>query len=174
MATHSSILAWRIPWTEEPGEPQSIGSQRVRHDCSDWTRTHVRESESAIRVCISSLFWISFPFKSPKNTEQSSLTYTVGSHWRWSRSVMSNSLRPHGLGPTRLLRPWDFPGKSTGVGRHCLLRVRFSLVIYFIHSSMYMWGSVSPSTPFPFPHFGVQNICVSISALQISSSVSFF
>ena len=32
MATHSSILAWRIPWTEEPGELQSIGSQRVRHD----------------------------------------------------------------------------------------------------------------------------------------------
>ena len=34
---------------------------------------------------------------------------------------MSNSLRPHGLQPTRLLRPWDFPGKSTGVGCHCLL-----------------------------------------------------
>ena len=32
MATHSSILAWRIPWTEEPGGLQSTGSQRVRHD----------------------------------------------------------------------------------------------------------------------------------------------
>ena len=32
MATHSSILAWRIPWTEEPGRLQSTGSQRVRHD----------------------------------------------------------------------------------------------------------------------------------------------
>ena len=32
MATHSSILAWRIPWTEEPGGLQFIGSQRVRHD----------------------------------------------------------------------------------------------------------------------------------------------
>ena len=32
MATHSSILAWIIPWTEEPGELQSIGSHRVRHD----------------------------------------------------------------------------------------------------------------------------------------------
>ena len=31
MATHSSILAWRIPWTEEPGGLQSTGSQRVRH-----------------------------------------------------------------------------------------------------------------------------------------------
>ena len=32
MATHSSILAWRIPWTGETGRLQSIGSQRVRHD----------------------------------------------------------------------------------------------------------------------------------------------
>ena len=33
MATHSSILAWRIPWTEEPGGPQSVKSQRIRHNC---------------------------------------------------------------------------------------------------------------------------------------------
>ena len=32
MATHSSILAWRIPWTEEPGGPQSMGLQRVRYN----------------------------------------------------------------------------------------------------------------------------------------------
>jgi len=32
MATHSSVLAWRLPWTEEPGGLQSIGSQRVGHD----------------------------------------------------------------------------------------------------------------------------------------------
>ena len=32
MATHSSILAWKIPWTEEPGGPQSMESQRVRYD----------------------------------------------------------------------------------------------------------------------------------------------
>ena len=32
MATHPSILAWRIPWTREPGRPQSVGSQRVGHD----------------------------------------------------------------------------------------------------------------------------------------------
>ena len=37
MATHSSILAWRIPWTEEPGGLQSTGSQRVGHD---WTTEH--------------------------------------------------------------------------------------------------------------------------------------
>ena len=32
MATHSSILAWKIPWMEEPGRLQSVGSQRVRHN----------------------------------------------------------------------------------------------------------------------------------------------
>ena len=32
VAIHSSILAWRIPWTEEPGGLQSVGSQRVKHD----------------------------------------------------------------------------------------------------------------------------------------------
>ena len=44
--------------------------------------------------------------------------------WNGSRSVVSNSSRPHGLQPTRLLHPWDFPGKSTGVGCHCLLQYR--------------------------------------------------
>ena len=41
--------------------------------------------------------------------------------WKWSPSVASDPQRPHGLQPSRLLRPWEFPGKSTGVGCHCLL-----------------------------------------------------
>ena len=41
MATHSSILAWRIPWTEEPGGLQSMESQRVGHDWSDWAHMQV-------------------------------------------------------------------------------------------------------------------------------------
>ena len=40
MATHSSILAWRIPWTEEPGGLRSMGLQRVRHDWSDLAHTN--------------------------------------------------------------------------------------------------------------------------------------
>ena len=43
--------------------------------------------------------------------------------WKWSCSVMSDSSWPHGLQPTRLLHPWDFPGKSTEVGWHCLLKL---------------------------------------------------
>jgi len=42
--------------------------------------------------------------------------------WKWSRSVVSDSVWPHGLQCTRLLHPWDFPGKSTGVGCYRLLR----------------------------------------------------
>ena len=38
-ATHSSIVVWRIPWTEEPGRLQSTGSPRVRHDLSTFTFT---------------------------------------------------------------------------------------------------------------------------------------
>ena len=41
MATHSSILAWSIPWTEEPGGLQSMGPQRAGHNCvTDHTYTH--------------------------------------------------------------------------------------------------------------------------------------
>ena len=57
--------------------------------------------------------WSGLPFPSPMHESEK---------WKWCRSVMSNSSRPHGLQPTRLLHPWDFPGKSTGVGCHCLLR----------------------------------------------------
>ena len=53
------------------------------------------------------------PFPSPVHESEK---------WKGSHSVVSSSSRPHGLQPTRLLRPWDFPGKSTGVGCHRLLR----------------------------------------------------
>ena len=57
--------------------------------------------------------WSGLPFPSPVHESEK---------WKGSCSVVSDSLRPPGLQPTRLLRPWDFPGKSTGVGCHCLLR----------------------------------------------------
>ena len=44
MATHSSILAWRILWTEEPGRLQSVESHRVRHDWSDLAHTLTKEN----------------------------------------------------------------------------------------------------------------------------------
>ena len=56
--------------------------------------------------------WSGLPFSSPMHESEK---------WKWSNSVMSDSSWPHRLQPTRLLPPWDFPGKSTGVGCHCLL-----------------------------------------------------
>ena len=52
---------------------------------------------------------------------------------------MSDSSRPHGLQPTRLPRPWDFPGKSTGVGCHCLLRTKLLIGINTLKFSYSFW-----------------------------------
>ena len=49
MAMDSSILAWRIPWTEEPGDLQSMGLQIVRHDQASNTHTHT-ETADAIEI----------------------------------------------------------------------------------------------------------------------------
>ena len=50
MATHSSILAWRVPWTEEPGGLQSIRLHRVRHNCATWNACMQGTTEAPSRV----------------------------------------------------------------------------------------------------------------------------
>ena len=57
--------------------------------------------------------------------------------WKWSRSVVSDCSQPHVLQPTRLLPPWDFPGKSTGVGCHCLLRRKEHSILKRVFSFHY-------------------------------------
>ena len=66
--------------------------------------------------------WSGLPFPSPMYESEK---------WKWRHSVVSDPQRPHGLQPTRLLRPWDFPGKSTGVGCHRLLRL-----VTYMHRNM--------------------------------------
>ena len=56
---------------------------------------------------------------------------------------MPDSSGPHGLQPTRLLRPWDFPGKSTGVGCQCLLR---TLLLHY-HNCVFQFSSVAQLCP---------------------------
>ena len=63
MATHSDILAWRIPWTEKPGGLQFIGSQRVRHSWSDLAGTHNRK-----------IIWVRKNWGTSPPGDQSSLT----------------------------------------------------------------------------------------------------
>ena len=74
------------------------------------------------------LWLVNFHFRLPLAHGNQSSTLWLNNMtltWHWSRSVASNSLRPHELWPTRLLHPWNFPGKSTGVGCHFLLQVIF-------------------------------------------------
>ena len=75
MTTHSSTLAWKIPWTEEPGGLQSMGSRRVRHLLSDFTFTfhfHALEKEMASHSSI--LAW-----RIPGTVEPGGLL-SMGSH----------------------------------------------------------------------------------------------
>ena len=77
--------------------------------------------------------WSGLPFPSPMHESEK---------WKWSRSVVSDSSQTHGLQPTRVLHPWDFPGKSTGVGCHCLLQICtycHSNGYFFLFSSFYFF-----------------------------------
>ena len=74
-----------------------------------------------------------------------------------SHSVVSNSLRPHGLQPTRILYPWNFPGKNTGAGCHFLLQVIFwtqGLNLGLLHCRQILYHlsqeRSSPQHPFLF------------------------
>ena len=88
--------------------------------------------------------WSGLPFPSPMHETKK---------WKWSRSVGSDSERSHGLQPTRLLHPWDFPGKSTGVGCHCLLwrvlhiPLKVRRWIYYLYISRNEAFSVSSCLP---------------------------
>ena len=71
--------------------------------------------------------WSGLPFPSPRHESEK---------WKQSRSVMSDSSWPHGLQPTRLLRPWNFPGRSAGLGCHCLLQNLFLQPHKFLFPSL--------------------------------------
>ena len=94
MAPNSSILAWRIPWIDEPGKLQSMGLQRVRHD---WALMHTKVLSSV----------------------------------QFSCSVMSDSLRLHGLQHARLPCPSPTPGVHPNpcpLSRWCHPTISSSLV----------------------------------------------
>ena len=92
MATHSSALAWKIPRMEEPGRPQSMGSQRIRHD---WVTSFFKQKIWDWRR--GNLFIFNF----------SSIYFLIGRNLLYNTvlvlcyvlncSVMSDSLQPNGL-----------------------------------------------------------------------------
>ena len=83
LATHSIILAWRIPWTEEPDELQSMGPQGVRHD---WMSTHV------ITVNINPLEWIISPRWCWSQSANVLIDVTSIPHWDFIGEVNFTSL----------------------------------------------------------------------------------
>ena len=103
VATHSSILAWRIPWTEEPGRLQSMGSQTIRHN---W-----------VTNIITVHFYTNFEF----------VPAAVLLHWRFfDACVFSWSVCPTLCDPMNCSSPGSsvhetFPGKNVGVGCGFLL-----------------------------------------------------
>ena len=95
MATHCSILAWRIPWTEELGGLQSLGSQRVGHD---WATQHKHGTRSKRISCMNSftclMFW-SF-YSEDKVSALLGPTWREGGWWStriwWINMVISNNI----------------------------------------------------------------------------------
>ena len=94
MATHSSILGWRISWTEEPGELQSMGSQRAGHD---WvTTTH--------SVLIVNLEHLTSPWsQQPWEEERQKSTWIIRTSY--SHSTLIVSLFIHSLSRTHCAPP---------------------------------------------------------------------
>ena len=82
--------------------------------------------------------------------------------WKWSHSVVPDSSRPHGLQPTRLLRPRDFPGKSTGVGCRRLLWMK---VCYHLFPKLTDSPVVSIDDSKPLPKLSFLNYLVSLYSL---------
>ena len=133
MATHSSILAWKIPWTDESGELQSMGLQRVR---DNWVHVHHSNSmlnllmDSQIAFKVVALFYIptsglwEYQFVLIKLLLICLFEsgHPAAAACCCVASVVSNSVRPQRRQRSRLPRPWASPGKNTGVGCHFLLQ----------------------------------------------------
>ena len=105
---------WKTKWYTEESDLQAwllllSRFSRVRLSATPQTEAH----QAPLSLGFSRQeHWSGLPFPPPMHESEK---------WKWSRSVVSDSLRPRGLQPTRFLCPWDFPGKGTGVGCHCLL-----------------------------------------------------
>ena len=123
MATHSSILAWRAPWTEEPGRLYSKGSQGVVHDWAINTILHYY-MKKAIATHSSTLAW-KIPWTEESGRLQSMGSLRVGHDWATSLSLFPFMHCRRKWQPT----PVFFPGESQGWGSlmDCCLRGRTEL-----------------------------------------------
>ena len=154
---------WRLPpigpsWKErKAGEEGTLGSWPLPICFLPWTLVAVEDAIMWLQLVLGmgkgkadstgGRAWFHFGSQSPKLF----FLKAVASLWTlWERaiysspecvcvghSVMSNSLQPHGLGPTRLLGPWDFLGKSIEVGCHFLLQGIFLTQVSNLHLPLF-------------------------------------
>ena len=116
MVTHSSILAWRIPWKEKPGRLQSMGLQTVRHD---WATSPSPRGPVVKNLPFNAEVpglvpgpGTKIPHALGKLSLQATTTKSVP-QWRYNIAKKRKK---------EWLSPWDSPGKNTGVGCHFLLQ----------------------------------------------------
>ena len=161
MATHSSVLAWRIPGTAEPGGLPSLGSHRVRHDWSDLAaaaaalgsldpKVQIASSGTCIFFSMSLLIcpqcWLHSQADPPWGRKMLiciSWLMCMFSSVQFSHSVVSDSLQPHELQHTRPPCPSPTPGaypKPCPLSRWCHPTISSSVVPF--------------SCPQPFPASG--------------------
>ena len=114
MATHSSTLAWRIPWMEEPGRLQSMGSQRVRHDWA--TSFFLSYTVCKSVTCIANTFKCHFNWlllKSSGTTLVAQMVKCLSTMWEtWVRSLGWEDSWKRKWQPTLVLLPWKSHGFS--------------------------------------------------------------
>ena len=127
-----------LPWNS-PGQNTGVGSLSLLQGSSqprDWTqvsciagrRFTLWDTREAHELVILKLFSMYSRIGQISKYIMGQAFSLLEREGRGSRSVVSDSLWPHGLQPTRLLLPWDFPDKSTGVGCHCLLQLEKGVI----------------------------------------------
>ena len=91
MVTHSSILAWKIPWTEEPGTLQSMGSQRVRHTWATEQQYSIVLVHHILPI-YSSIHGHLGGFHVLAVVSNALVSMLAGHHWHWGLYCLSQSL----------------------------------------------------------------------------------
>ena len=113
MATHSSILAWRTPWTEEPGQLQSMGLQRIGHDLGTNTYTHTRtHTHTHTHTFLSSTVVFLYACQSRNGLEFLFTLWGPGSEADYPEKAwqcaFAGSMKEVWTKPLRFYRPWTW------------------------------------------------------------------
>ena len=158
MTTHTSILAWKIPWTEEPGGPQSMG--RTESDTTEWLTlsfSHVCVHAKLLQLCLTlgNIMGCSLPASSVHEILQARILEWV------AMPSFRGSSQPRAWTHVSCLLFWKV-GSLPLCHQECAY-VNPKLLIYL------------PLTHFPFGNHKLAfEVWESVSVLQISSFVSFF